>query len=74
MMWGIRNLLSSIGAKRIITSTRKKIHVGSVMGSFKLLNNQGIGTKMIILLQNNEKYFTYCTKIKQFVIHLHPFF
>lgn len=29
---------------------------------------------MIILLQNNEKYFTYCTKIKQFVIHLHPFF
>ena len=34
MICGIRSLLITIGAKRIIRSTTKKINVGSVMGKY----------------------------------------
>ena len=45
IMCGIRSLFNNMGANNIMRSTRRNIHVGSVMGSFKLKSNQSIGYK-----------------------------
>ena len=38
MIWGMRNLLMTIGAMRMMKSTTKKISVGSEMGKYEANN------------------------------------
>ena len=45
MICGIRNLFNKMGANNMISNTRRNIHVGSVIGSFRLKSNKSMGFK-----------------------------
>jgi len=48
MMWGMRSLLITIGANRMMQSTTKKIIVGLVMG--KYCDSKDINFSVLLLL------------------------
>ena len=52
MICGIRSLLITIGAKRIISNTTKKINVGSVMGKYDA-NTIILVAKLVIFVEKS---------------------
>ena len=64
MICGMRRRSNTMGANRMITSTRKKIHVGSVMGKWIFTSIQSSisfikGSLYSFLRQNYEKSFSF---------------
>jgi hypothetical protein len=55
MMWGMRSLLITIGAKRMMSSTTKNISVGSVIRGVAARKMLIFGAKVGIKTDMNEK-------------------